>query len=498
MKSVLELSATEAKQYFLQGSSYFNADLPSYLGFDVILKDVEEIISGKDWRSFQSSNPAHLPDVNYRFIANKDGRLAWRPLELIHPVLYVALVDLICDDANWSTIAERFKAFRSGVVDCHSIPRVSPDQQSDKATQVRHWWQRIEQESIEKSLEFSHLLHTDVTNCYGALYTHSIAWALHGVDKAKAKRTSGTLLGNKIDSLIRAGRYGQTNGISQGSVLMDFVAELVLGYVDGQITARLDNIDGFKIVRYRDDYRIFANSDSRAENVLKVVSDELRAVGMALAHGKTVLHTNVVESSVKADKRAGIDLRDLGDANAKTIQKRLLRIHAFSLRYPNSGALRRLVAEMHDLVSRKEDKPDDIGVQVAIATDIAFVSPQAFPGIAGVLSHLISLAPEAEKKALWEAVIAKMRRVPYNGYLEVWLQRVTAPKELGVKLCSDEPICKIANGEETRLWDNDWISNAALVDAMNTLRIRTGSASEVNERVDPSEVELFKQAAWAY
>ncbi len=498
MRSVLELSGTQAKHHFLKGSSYFNADLPWYLGFDAILKDVEGIVSGKNWRDFTSSDPAHLPDVNYRFIANKDGRLAWRPFELIHPVLYVALVDLICDDANWSMMVDRFKAFQTGAIDCHSIPKVSSDQQSDRATQVRHWWQRIEQDSIEKSLEFSHLLHTDVTNCYGSLYTHSIAWALHGVDEAKAQRTSRALLGNKIDCLIRAGRYGQTNGISQGSVLMDFVAELVLGYVDEQITARLKNTDGFRILRYRDDYRIFADSDRRAEDVLKAVSDELRAVGMALAHGKTALDTNVVESSVKADKRAGIDLQDLGDANAKTIQKRLLRIHAFSLRYPNSGALRRLVAEMHDIGLQQEDKPDDVKVQVAIATDIAFVSPQAFPGIAGVLSHLISLAPEAEKRVLWEAVIAKMRRVPYNGYLEVWLQRLTAAKELDVQLCSDEPICKIANGQKATLWNSDWISDSALVDAINTLKIRTGSVSEVNERVEPSEVELFKQDAWAY
>ena len=111
---------------------------------------------------------------------------------------------------------------------------------------------------------------------------------------------------------------------------------------------------------------------------------------------------------------------------------------------------------------------------------------------------MISLAPEAEKKALWEGVIAKMRRVPYNGYLEVWLQRVTAPKGLGIQLHSDEALCKIADDEAARLWNNDWISNTALVEAMNTSRIRTGSASEVNEQVDPSEVELFKQAAWAY
>jgi len=232
--------------------------------------------------------------------------------------------------------------------------------------------------------------------------------------------------------------------------------------------------------------------------VLKIVSDKLQTVGMTLGHGKTYLNTNVVEGSIKADKRAGIDLKDLGESNAKTIQKRLLRIHAFSLRYPNSGALRRLVAEMHDLFAKQSDKPDDIAVQVAIATDIAFVSPQAFPGVAGILSHLISLAPEAEKKPLWEKVIGKMRRIPHNGYLEVWLQRATAPKGLALKLSSKEELCKIAEKETANLWNNSWISDESVKAAMDTSKILVGSAAEVKETVDPQEVELFKEAAWAY
>ena len=48
-------------------------------------------------------------------------------------------------------------------------------------------------------------------------HTHSIAWALHGLKGAKDKRSDASLLGNKIDRQIEAGRYGQTNGIAQGS-----------------------------------------------------------------------------------------------------------------------------------------------------------------------------------------------------------------------------------------------------------------------------------------
>ena len=133
------------------------------------------------------------------------------------------------------------------------------------AKQIRSWWQSVEQQSLIYSLEFSHVLHTDVIDCYGSLYTHSISWALHGIENAKNSKGKNSLLGNIIDSHIQASRYGQTNGISQGSVLMDFVAEIVLGYVDELINAMLGDPTDFRILRYRDDYRIFANSDDRAE-----------------------------------------------------------------------------------------------------------------------------------------------------------------------------------------------------------------------------------------
>ena len=337
-----------------------------------------------------------------------------------------------------------------------------------------------------------------MTDCYGALYTHSIPWALHGLTAAKAAKTKDSLLGNIVDSHIQAGRYGQTNGISQGSVLMDFVAELVLGYVDDLINKETGGVTDVRILRYRDDYRIFSNTQERAEQVLKTVSDKLRLVGMRLGVSKTIACSNVVAGSVKPEKLAAIELQDLGTSNAKTIQKQLLRLHAFGQRHPNSGALKRLISAFHFNVSAQSEVPDDLDVQVAIATDIAHTSPSTFPAVAGILSHLISLAPAAEKSALWERVRRKMARVPYNGYLEVWLQRVIKPKALGLAFESTEPICQIVNGQTPSLWDNTWIASAELKKAIDVSKIVLSDASEASEVIQPEEVELFKQGAWSY
>jgi len=498
MKRLIDLSNKDAHAHFLKGSSYFNGDFPPYISFEPILDDVATVLHGGDYSQFQASNPKELSNINYKFIANKDGRFAWRPLELMHPAIYVSLVNVICEEANWESIKFRLKEFEGGVVECCSAPVMSVNHQKDVAAQIQSWWQNVEQRSLIYSLEYSHLLHTDVTNCYGSLYTHSIPWSLHSLEEAKNNKGTNALLGNKIDSHIQASRYGQTNGIPQGSVLMDFVAEIVLGYVDELIDSEIGESTDTRILRYRDDYRIFANSDERAEAVLKIVSDKLRVVGMKLGVPKTFSCTNVVEGSIKPDKLAGIELQDLGITNAKTIQKQLLRLHSFGRRFPNSGALRRLVGEFHTSISKQKRAPEDLEVQIAIATDIGFVSPATFPAVAGILSHLISLADPDKKRCLWMRVREKMARVPYNGYLEIWLQRVIQPKAVDIEFESDERICQIVNGGSQQLWECNWISSDALKKAMDVSKVVVANVDNAEEVIQPEEVELFKQNAWAY
>ena len=79
MKRLVDLSNEEAKAHFLKGSSYFNGDMPSYISFEPMLADVAGVLNGGTFTQFKATNPAELPDVNYNFIANKDGKFAWRP-----------------------------------------------------------------------------------------------------------------------------------------------------------------------------------------------------------------------------------------------------------------------------------------------------------------------------------------------------------------------------------------------------------------------------------
>ena len=168
------------------------------------------------------------------------------------------------------------------------------------------------------------MIETDITDCYGSIYTHSIAWAVHGRELAKEKRDNSALLGNTIDKCIQNMRSGQTNGIPQGSALMDLVAEIVLGYGDLLLTERLvdEKISRYKILRYRDDYKVFVNSPPEGETIIRILSEILEELGLKLSAGKTKLNNEVIRSAVKKDKVEWLKKKH----SATSLQKRFIFI----------------------------------------------------------------------------------------------------------------------------------------------------------------------------
>jgi len=255
-------------------------ELPPYFNFQPLLEYSLSEAQNIELKDLFSWKPEKTEGLNYVLMYNKDGDIGWRPFELMHPLLYTKCVDVLTTEESWKFVQQRLKSFSGGVVECCSLPVVDiEDEPKPKKKQILNWWKLIEQRSLELSLEFSHVSLTDVSNCYPSIYTHAVAWALHGREHAKKHRKLD-LVGNQLDRLIRSSREGQTNGIPQASLLSHLVAELVLGYCDTYINKKLDGTKGIVILRYRDDYRIFANSDADCAAGLKAVSECLNIFGM--------------------------------------------------------------------------------------------------------------------------------------------------------------------------------------------------------------------------
>ena len=458
-RSILKLSSAEARDYFLKPESYCNFDLPCYFDFAPLLSQVAKTLGTKNLSDFKQSNPRDYEDVNYKVLNNKDGKYAWRPLQLIHPALYVALVNLLTTEENWRFICKRIDVLaKNSKIECISMPRESLTKNSDKAEQISNWWQQIEQRSLEMSLDYECLTHTDITDCYGAIYTHSVAWALHdkNVIKQKKNKNNMILLGNIIDSSLQDMSHGQTNGIPQGSSLMDFIAEMILGYADHLLSEKIPkDITDFKILRYRDDYRIFTNNSRDGEQIVKCLSEVMISLGLKLNAEKTKSSTDFISESIKSDKRYWIRQKQ----NEGSLQKHLLIIHELAKQHPNSGSLTVALSDFYFRLLKVKKFKDGIVPMVSICTDISHKNPRTYQYVSAILSYLLSHIKQKDKKIeLLQKIIKRFQNIPNTGHLLIWIQRVA----LGItsNLHFDETICQLITEQKVNLWNNSWLKKS--------------------------------------
>ena len=109
MRRILSMSYKSAKQFLLKSESYSTIELPIYFDFSKVFNNILMVTSGKNMSDFYNSKikPQDLDDVNYKIVKNKNGKYDWRPIELIHPYLYLQLVELITREDNWKFIKKR-------------------------------------------------------------------------------------------------------------------------------------------------------------------------------------------------------------------------------------------------------------------------------------------------------------------------------------------------------------------------------------------------------
>jgi RNA-directed DNA polymerase len=492
--SILELSAKEAREHLLKQESFCSLDLPPYFVFDDLLNKVKKFLEGKNLSEFYHKNPREFENVNYKILNNKNGKYDWRPFQLIHPAIYVSLVQKITEEKNWKTIKNKFNKYsENSQIECVSIPRISLGKEKDKAKQITHWWHEIEQKSIELALEYQYLFETDITDCYGSIYTHLIARAIHTKKIAKAESRNKKLIGNIIDNHIMDMNQGQTNCIPQGSVLMDLIAEIVLGYADMELANKLTNIDGYKILRYRDDYRIFYNNPQIGDKIVKALTEVMIDLGLKLNSEKTKTCNNVIAESIKEDKLAWIQRKQY----EKDIQRQMLIIHDHSMNYPNSGSLVVALNKYHQRISNIKKYIQTLPL-ISVVVDIAFYNPRTYPICAAILSKLIILQKEEnEKLEVIDKIMKKFSIIPNTGYMEIWLQRATINYKDDLEF--KEPLCNIVKGEDKTIWNNDWLSCKSLKDLISgKMIIDIDLISKLKPVISPKEVELFATKAREY
>ena len=512
IKTVLELTAAEAREYMLKGDQYCTFRLPEYFVFDDVLALAEANIGKKDESQCYASvtdemgkpkkvKPSNYDEINYLLYSNKDGKLDYRPLTLINPFYYYLLVRTLTSTDAWKELTERFAALRDPHISVESV-LVAGDEYKERKT-IINWWSRVEQQSIELSLRYKYLFITDITNCYGSIYTHSIAWAMMGKEEAKRQKGNHSLLGNKLDIAFQSMQYSQTNSIPQGNVVSDLMAELVLSYADSLIAekAREKRITDYKIIRYRDDYRVFCNDKNDLEELALIMQKELAGLNFKINASKTSIVEDLVLDSIKKDKVAVFDLflhrKGLEEANPNLnkslLQKELLSIYSFAKQYPNSGSVERLLGDVYDWFNKTDIKDCNWKVLTAILISIAKDNPRTYGIVAAIISLFVDKMEAEERMGLIQSVYDKVSQWPNSGLLLIWLQRITLKIDNGFKY--EERLCKVVAGEEDNLWNNKWLDSTILTGFSNDLIISRDVIKDMKVTIGKKAVSPFYQSS---
>lgn len=350
-KKVIELSADEALDFLMQNDQYVTTEMPEYLDFNPVLAFAREHIADTPIdKCLKDVTPEDMAEANYDIMLNKDGKYAVRVLSLSNPFLYYMLAREICTPEHWAAILDDFKVFGSAPhIHVVSIPVIQAENESfHKATTILNWWDKFEQASIRMSLDYRYMFATDITNCYGCI-------ELRTVEKALCRKGTASEAEVKTDivRILTMLRQGRNIGLPQGSALYDIIAEIVLGYADMLLHEELVRkgiTEGYEILRYRDDYRIFANNKDLLENISYTLQHVLESLNLRLNSAKTRISSSIITDSVKRDKLAYIYNTPIYNNKKRCdfdgIQKQLLFILQFGRQYPDCGRIRTLLSDL--------------------------------------------------------------------------------------------------------------------------------------------------------
>ncbi len=494
-KTILDLNYIQANKFLLGQGRYITLKIPDYYNFKELLLLISNKLSKKSIRQTELLQANRFEGVNHIIYNNKDGKYAWRKLELINPYLYVSLVNLITDQVSWDIICMRFKAFYNTTsIKCVSIPPLPDKNQTQEATQIKEWLDSVESEAVKLALSYEYLLETDISDCYGSIYTHSIAWALHGKKFSKRKRKFKDSLGNKIDCHLQAMSYGQTNGIPQGSVLMNLIAELVLAYIDNELFKKLKKNseikpDDYYILRYRDDYRIFVRKPHQGEIIIKTLSETLAELGMNLNTVKTKKSENIIIDSIKPDKLASFHGPKNIIIDENTLRKELLMIYELGIKFPNCGSVSQRLNKIDKEVDTRlfDEHKEEI---VSILANIVFDNPRSIFIAMSLIAKAIKSLNHSKVKIILDKLFRKFSLLPNSGHLEIWLQRITIAHKINFNY--KEKLCLKVNGKRIDLFNTDWILSVEIRKIIKkTQIINQKTIKNLDKIIIRKEVDIF-------
>lgn len=489
--TILSLTNEEAMNFLMKSEQYHNFELPEYFDFNPVLNYVKAKIGDTEYDECTNSQSASdLANVNLDILLNKDGKYAVRPIVLCNPYLYYFLTREICKKGNWEEIKDNFNKCTVPHIKSCALPVLPKKaERFHKATSILNWWNSMEQRAIELSLEYRYMFITDITNCYGSINPQTIDWALSRKNTSIPTDKNHKIAANII-RYLRDFQQGRNIGIPQGSVLFDLTGEIILSYSDLLLYEALKQqqiVDGYEILRYRDDYKIFCNNKDTLEKISYTLQQILESLNFRMNSSKTLISDSIITDSIKHDKMFYIfntPIFNKKGCDFDGLQKHLLYILLFSRKYPNAGQLSTMLSDFDNRIQERlkphtekfraltdngfEDMErqvdgyisENIRAMSAIATQIAIENVAIAHYALRIVSRMTSSMKDTkDRDDIIEKVCNKLINQPNSTYTKLWLQNMTYSYDVANNVTNkyDVRLCQVVMGENVELWNNSWL-----------------------------------------
>lgn len=317
---------------------------------------------------------------------------------------------------------------------------------------IYEFLEMAESDLVAEAHKFNYIIKTDIKNFYASIYTHSLAWALHG--KAVAKNDIGKfqLLGSKLDRLLQYSNDRCTNGIPIGSAISDLIAEILLSTIDRDITKELKNRNiQFVAVRFKDDYRILCNFKNQADCIIKILQSKLRNYNLCLNESKTII--NELPDGLFREYTAEYQkysLKYYKTIKYKRFETTLRAVLNIDQKYPDTGLVNKFLSEL--VTSRFKLKLSLNPKQVLKVFSLLLMLKErrlkAFPQILGIIELIIDQYNNDKitkhlQESLEEMLISKSAQNSDYQYDIIWLMYFLKAIGISQAKISSRTKCKL-------------------------------------------------------
>jgi len=283
-----------------------------------------------------AKNPAALPpeftnpktrtkNINHSYLARANSR---RRLGIVNPINYVALsINIVNHWKQLESLLNRSNASLTSPVyrGPHYKPHHGPP---GRAFGYKYSYDRMDDLKASVRSRSRYILRTDINQFYHSIYTHSIAWAVHGKNTAKAQQHNNSLLGNVLDKLIRQSQDNQTIGIPIGPDNSFLIAEIILSACD----KRLHKLGITNYTRFIDDYEFGCKSLRTAESYRDRLQELLGEFELVLNPDKT----EIIELPSPLEKPCISTIRTFDLRDSRADSQRYALIHIFDIVFGNT------------------------------------------------------------------------------------------------------------------------------------------------------------------